>query len=131
MKILLVFLIGAACISGCRREEGRFVSANKEVETIRHCIGRSIVDIPTSLVASPMALGIFKEKSLDHQASSIDVIISTLEISAPSYLTKTEERERVIREMADDIKVLRTVRKIDENITIFGFRRSMMHILVR
>lgn len=96
------------------------MSSDKKIEKVRHCIGRSVADIPASLVVSPMAWGAFKEKGLGHQDSTIDLIISTSEITVPIYLAKTKQREHEIREMADDdIKVLRTVRKISENVTIF------------
>lgn len=93
---------------------------NENLEVARHCIGRVVVTLPAYLTSSPLALGIIKEKGLDHQESSIDINISTSEVSNSTYLGRTEKREGEIREMAsDDIKILRTVRKVGENISIF------------
>lgn len=120
MKISIAFLILAACIPGCHSKKERLVSSDEKLKTIRNCVGRAVVEIPVSLTASPLTMGIFREKELNHQASSIDVTVSTMEISAPTYLAQTKRREDEIKEMAgDDIKVLRAVRRIGENITIF------------
>lgn len=120
MKILISFLILVVCISGFQDGEGSLVVNEKNIEVTRHCVGRVFFDLPASLTSSPLVLGIIKEKGLGPQESSIDINISTSEISILEYLRLTERRENEIREMAgDDIKVLRAVRKIGDTISVF------------
>jgi len=93
---------------------------NEDLEVTRQCMGRVVVKLPTSLASSALALGIIKEKGLGQKESPIDINISTSQISNSTYFWQTEKRENEIREMAsDDINLLRTVRKIGENISIF------------
>lgn len=120
MKNLIVLLICAICGLGCFDRRESIVSTGGELKTFKYCVGRSFIEIPDSLKSSSLASGVFKEKGLGNQAPAIDIDISTSEVSMANYLVQVRKREAEIREReGGNINMLRNVRKIKDNITIF------------
>ncbi|EKU82777.1 hypothetical protein HMPREF9710_01788 [Massilia timonae CCUG 45783] len=91
-----------------------------ELEVVKYCVGRTFIEVPRNLNASSSNLGIFREEGLGSQAPTIDVNVSTSEVSMSSYLAQIRRREVELREMEGaNINILRQVRKISDTITIF------------
>ncbi len=96
------------------------MNSGGELKMFKYCVGRTSIEIPGSLSPSASASGIFGEKGSDHQTPTIDLDISTSEVSMSDYLTQVRRRETELREMeSEDVNILRHIRKITDNITIF------------
>lgn len=124
MKNIMVVLIMAVMVCGCtvEKEGGKEMARRDHESKTVHCIGRSVVELPNSFVASPIATGVFKNRK-QGEGEPIDVLVRT--VSDPSIFAGIIQKHKAELEAASspNVDILREVKELGDNATIFHIQR--------
>ena len=97
------------------------VRRNHESKTV-HCVGRNVVELPNSFVASPIAAGVFKNRQ-QSEGEPMDVLVRT--VPDPSIFAGIMQKHKAELEAASspNVDILREVKDLGDNATIFHVQR--------
>lgn len=116
--LICIVLIG---ISGCKVEVEKGVNLslqNKEMKT--HCLGRHVVDMPDSFVASSITSGLFKMAGHGPQDPAFDVVIRATEVTQPQFSLELAKRRTELTNASNETtNVLRLDKAVGDDANIF------------
>lgn len=125
MKNIALMLTISTAIFGCTPEKsGESNMAMENLEsTVQHCIGRTLINLPSSFGASKVTTGIFKFKSLERQEEPIDIVVRA-STPASNFVSEIQKRQAELAESSSPtMDILREVKALDNNATLFRIQR--------
>lgn len=91
--------------------------------TVQHCIGRSLINLPSSFDPTVVTTGSFKFKNVDGQDEPIDVVVRSLK-TAPNFVMEINKRKAELAESSSPtVDVLREVKELGNNTALFRIQR--------
>lgn len=121
MKNIKLALIATATLFGCTLgKNGDEKEAVENIEpTVQHCVGRTLVNLPSSFNASMITTGVFKAKPHGSEEQSINVLVYA-SAKVPNFALETQKRQYELEEAAGPTTdILREVKVLDNNATLF------------
>ena len=125
MKNSWLMLAALIFLSSCKvnKEGTTSMSIKNEVERT-HCIGRSLITLPSSFAASPVATGIFKLGEIGGRAGSIDVEVHDGEFSNEQFDNKVQMRRIELKNKEDGaVDNLRLDKRLDSGANLFRIQQ--------
>jgi hypothetical protein len=124
MKNITLMFIMLGMVLGCdpgKSEESKMPLKNQE-STIQHCVGRSLIQLPISFLASKVTTGIFKYRSLTGQ-EPIDVLVRAGE-TTPNFAFQIQKRKAELEDSGGpNVDVLREMKTLGNDAALFRVQR--------
>jgi hypothetical protein len=121
MKKICIILALLAIISACKvekEEKTRMLSKYEEMKA--HCVGRHVVDMPSSFLPSQVTNGIFKAIRLNAQDPSFEVIVRETGLTREKFASEVQKRRAELRNSSSDtVDVLRLEKALSDEATLF------------
>ena len=114
-----------ALITGCvQKHEGEAgMHAETRESTIQHCVGRSLIELPKSFVASSVTTGIFKVKKTGVTEEAMDVVVNP-GVDMPKFTAAIKKRKAELEAAGSPtVDVLREVKMLANDATLFRVQR--------
>jgi hypothetical protein len=121
MKIHWLAFATLISLSACKSQKEGLVKMSSTDETkIIHCVGRTLISLPSSFVESYITTGIFKSEEEGAQGHSFDVVVRNGVSTVERFATEVQMRRTKLKELEDgSLNILRLDQKIDERTNLF------------
>jgi hypothetical protein len=118
--ITLLMLISACKVDGTGKT--RMLIEKENMTT--HCIGRHVIDMPSSFLPSPITTGIFKAMGRDAQDPSFEVIVRATGLTRSQFAAAVRKRRTELTTSdSDTVNVPRLEKALSEEATLFRVQR--------
>lgn len=123
MKNIMLMLAVLSIMSGCVPERGVKKMTEKSREpAVQHCIGRSIIELPSSFTAPLVTMGIFKSKSNGGHDEPMDVLVRG--INPAKFSLEVQKRKAELEALGTPtVDILREVKVLSGTATLFRVQR--------
>jgi hypothetical protein len=125
MKKIWLMLTLLVILSACkveREEKTRMLSKYEEMKA--HCVGRQIVDMPSSFSPFALTTGIFKATGLSAQDPSIEVSVRASGLTRLQFTEEVRKRRNELKNLGDDtVDILRLEKPLGDHATLFRVQR--------
>ena len=124
MKKIMLMLAVLSIISGCVPESGVKEMTEKSREpAVQHCVGRSIIELPSSFAAPLVTMGIFKSKSNGGHDEPMDVLVRA-GINPAKFSLEVQKRKAELEALGTPtVDILREVKVLSGTATLFRVQR--------
>jgi hypothetical protein len=121
MKPYVLIVALSLIVSGCsKKAEGVEIMAKERVETNARCVGRYIVQLPTTFTQSTVTTGVFKPLGLGPQDPSIEISVRAEQLTLNQFGAEVRRRGEELKSKGDEtVDVLRLERKLSDDATLF------------
>jgi hypothetical protein len=121
MKIHWLALAPLIALSACKMEkEGVAKMSSKDEAKTVHCIGRTLITLPSSFVESSVTTGIFKLEEDGGQGRSFDVVVRKGLNTIERFSAEVQMRRAKLKDEEDgSLDILRLDEEISEGINLF------------
>jgi hypothetical protein len=121
LAILLLVMLRASGTDEQEKEVGRMA----QTEHIKsHCVGRHLIDLPSSFLPSSVTTGIFRAKGVGAGNPAFDLIIRDGGFTRPQFEAERQKRREELKSKGDGTTdLLRGERTLSDDATLFRVQR--------